>query len=271
MCSVASVLTFSCLSGLAAVSLQAADPPPPVLVSAASSTVGVAPDALASIFGSQLSTVIAQANGLPWPNQLGDIPVIYVSDAAGNTKMASILFVSPSQINIKMPAGLTPGPATLQFPYTGLPPGVGAAALRTVPVQLRAVAPGLFSLDGSGAGVAAATAIRLVLATRFEAPVPVFSCDTKGCAAVPIDVGLDAPVYLSLYGTGIRGASSADNVTVTIGETRVKPLYAGPQNQLPGLDQVNIPLPLTLRGSGLQNVTVTVDGAVSNAVQIRIQ
>jgi uncharacterized protein (TIGR03437 family) len=102
--------------------------------------------------------------------------------------------------------------------------------------------------------------------------VTVFRCDSGSlCSAVPIDVGLDAPAYLSFYGTGIRGAGSATDVTVTIGDTAVKATYAGPQGTIPGLDQVNVPLPLSLRGSGVVNVTVTAGGLKSNPVKIAIQ
>jgi uncharacterized protein (TIGR03437 family) len=79
---------------------------------------------------------------------------------------------------------------------------------------------------------------------------------------------VDAPIYVSLFGTGIRNANS---VTVTIGSTVVQPLYAGPQGQYPGLDQVNFGLPLSLRGAGLVNITVTADGVVSNPVQLSIR
>jgi uncharacterized protein (TIGR03437 family) len=252
-------------------SAAATDPAAVTVVSAANPTVGVTADSLASIFGSQLSTQTAIAPGLPWPYQLGDIQVVYVRDSAGKMPMAAIFYVSPSQVNIWIPPGIAPGAASVEFPFTGLPPGVGTAALHVVPVNIRAVAPGLFSADGTGTGAAGASAIRVVIPTNFQSPVPVFSCDSKGCVTVPIDVGVDAPVYLSLYGTGIRGASSPDNVFVTIGNTQVKPTYVGPQTQIPGLDQVNVPMPLSLRGSGLANVTVTVDGVVSNAVQISIQ
>jgi uncharacterized protein (TIGR03437 family) len=61
------------------------------------------------------------------------------------------------------------------------------------------------------------------------------------------------------------------NVVVTIGTTKIQPIYSGPEGVIPGLDQVNVPLSLNLRGSGLVDVTVTVDGVASNAVQIDIQ
>jgi uncharacterized protein (TIGR03437 family) len=190
-----------------------------------------------------------------------------MTDAASNTVMAPILYVSPTQMNIYIPAGLAAGEATIAFPRTGLPPGVGTAALRTAPVTIQKSAPALFSANGSGSGVAAASAIRLVIPTQQQGPVQVFRCDAT-CSAVPIDVGLDAPVYVSLYGTGIGSPSGAQ---VKIGNTVLDPTYVGPQVQIPGLDQVNVPLPLSLRGSGLVNVTVTVNGVTSNAVQIAIQ
>src|SRR5207245_1043493 len=75
----------------------------------------------------------------------------------------------------------------------------------------------------------------------------------------PISLGVDTPIYLSFYGTGIRGRSSLANVKVTIGTVDIEPTYAGPQPDTAGLDQVNVPLVLSLRGAGVVNVTVTVD------------
>ena len=99
-----------------------------------------------------------------------------------------------------------------------------------------------------------------------------FQCQfsSLSCSLVPIDVGIDTPVYLSFYGTGIRGRSALSNVTVTIGTVTVPAQYAGPQPQFPGLDQLNVPLSLSLRGAGVVNVTVTVDGVTSNPVKIQV-
>jgi uncharacterized protein (TIGR03437 family) len=248
------------------------DPATPVVVSAASANVGIAADSLATVYGDKLASQPASAGLPPWPTRLGNMPGVSILDSAGNTEQASLIYVSPSQMNLWIPPGVAPGPATVRFPFTGLPPGVGAAALRIVPVTIQKVAPGLFSLDGSGSGVAAAVAIAVAIPTSFQGLVPVFTCDFQGkCTAVPIDVGIDRPVYLTLFGTGIRGASSLSNVVVTIGTTKIQPTYAGAQPLIPGLDQINVPLTLNLRGSGLVNVTVTVDGVASNAVQIDIQ
>jgi uncharacterized protein (TIGR03437 family) len=239
------------------------------VVSVASPNVGVAPDSLASVFGSSIATQTAVATSVPWPTMLGDITVVDVTDSTGQISMAGILFVSPSQMNIYIPANVAAGPATVSFPTTGLPPGVGAAALRNVSVNIQKVAPGLLSAAGTGMGVAAATAVQVTLPSPTQHPLTVFQCaQPANCTAVPIALGVDTPIYVSLFGTGIRNASS---VTLNIGNITLQPSYAGPQGQYPGLDQVNFGLPLNLRGSGLVNVTVTADGVTSNAVQLSIQ
>jgi uncharacterized protein (TIGR03437 family) len=241
------------------------------VVSSASQGAGVSADSLATVYGAELASETATVSSLPWPTMLGDMPFVTITDSAAQTQSAQLIYVSPDQMNIWIPPGTAAGPAILTFPTTGVPPGFGATALRHVDFTVEKVAPALFSADGSGSGVAAATGVRITIPTQIQGSVPVFQCAATSCAAVEINLGVDAPVYLSLYGTGIRGASASTNVTVTIGSVQVQSTYAGPQMQVPGLDQVNVPLPLTVRGIGLANVTVTVDGIRSNAVQLLIQ
>jgi uncharacterized protein (TIGR03437 family) len=234
---------------------------PVTITSAASASVGLAPESLATATGMNLAMGTARAQSLPWPTTLGGV-TIQVTDSASVPRLAGLLFVSPTQINFEIPAGTALGPATVTI-------NNGQQTL-SAQVQIQSVAPGLFSVDAQG--IAAATAIRIVIPTQTQSPVPVFLCldSFAGCNLVPIDPGVDAPVYLSFYATGIRGRSSMGNVTVTIGSVTVQPTYAGPQPQFPGLDQVNVPLLLSLRGAGVVNVTVTVDGITSNAVKIQV-
>ena len=89
---------------------------------------------------------------------------------------------------------------------------------------------------------------------------------------MPIDVGIDTPVFLTLYGTGIRNhASSPDDVLVTINGVSVPVLYAGPQADYAGLDQINVPLLLSLHGSGVANVVVKVNQHQANTVTVDIK
>jgi uncharacterized protein (TIGR03437 family) len=121
-------------------------------------------------------------------------------------------------------------------------------------------------------GVAAATAVSVQVANpALQGPVPVVQCSSSGCVAVPINLGADTPVYLSLYGTGIRGEPSLSNISVSINGVSVPVTYAGPQPAYAGLDQVNVLLPLNLRGSGPSNVMLTVDGQTANVVTVNIQ
>jgi uncharacterized protein (TIGR03437 family) len=88
---------------------------------------------------------------------------------------------------------------------------------------------------------------------------------------VPIALGVDTPVYVSFFGTGIRNRSSLANVAVTINGIGVPVLYAGPAPGFTGLDQVNTGLVLNLRGSGESKVVLTVDGQAANTVTINVQ
>jgi uncharacterized protein (TIGR03437 family) len=183
-----------------------------------------------------------------------------VTDAAGATRAAPLLYVSPVQINFVVPDGTEPGLATL------------LVAGQTFTAAIQSVAPTLFSMNGAGSGVAAATAIVVQAANPLlQSPVPVFQCAGSSCASVPIVLGVDTPVYVSFFGTGIRNRSSLANVAVTINGIGVPVLYAGPAPGFTGLDQVNVGLVLTLRGSGESKVILTVDGQTANTVTINVQ
>jgi uncharacterized protein (TIGR03437 family) len=215
--------------------------------SSAAGSLGVAPESLATIYGS----------GLPGS------PTVTVKDAAGSARTAAVLYSSTAQINFQVPAGTAAGLATFTVA------GGGASLSATATVQN--VAPALFSMNGSGTGVAAATAIQTVVGSFIQSNVAVFQCGALGCTAVPIALGVDTPVYLTFYGTGIRNRSGLANVKVTINGVSAPVLYAGAQSGFAGLDQVNVALPLSLRGSGEVPVVLTVDGQVSNAVTIAVQ
>jgi uncharacterized protein (TIGR03437 family) len=232
--------------------------------SAAAPSSAVAPDSIASLYGSNLATGTAQAGSQPLPTNLGGI-TLNVTDSSGQTRAAPLIYVSPSQINFVVPNGTAPGAAAVSI---GGRLGAGPATIATV----QNVAPTLFSADGTGSGVAAASAIQVQAGNpQLQGPVSVFQCTPSGCSAVPIQLGVDTPVYLSLYGTGIRNRSSLSNVQVTINGISVPVLYADPQPDFAGLDQVNVLLTLQLRGAGQANVVLTVDGQTSNAVMVNIQ
>ncbi len=79
-----------------------------------------------------------------------------------------------------------------------------------------------------------------------------------------------SPVDLVVYGTGIRHFSTLGNVRATVGGTSVTVLSAGPDNNVPGLDQVKIHVPSDFQGRGFQDLVVTVDGTPSNPTSVQI-
>ena len=231
--------------------------------SAAAPSSAIAPGSLASLYGMNLAVAIAQAGLLPLPILLGGV-TLAVADSAGVQRNAPLLYVSPSQINFLVPDNVAPGMATFAVG--------GDTVAQSFTATVQPVAPALFSMSGTGSGVAAALAVAVQAGnSQLQSPVPVFQCGSTGCVAVPIDLGVDRPVYVSFYGTGIRNRTSLANVTLTINGVSAPVLYAGPAPNYSGLDQVNVGLPLVLRGSGEVNVVLTVDGQASNVVTINVR
>jgi uncharacterized protein (TIGR03437 family) len=223
----------------------------------------VAPESFVAAFGSGLASQALPATSLPLPVVLGGTSVS-VLDAAGTLRLAPLFFVSAAQINFLVPIGTVSGQATVVVQTAS-----GATATGTM--QIAAVAPGVFSANGSGGGVAAATAIR-VAPDGTQTPVTVFQCGTAAgsCTPAPIDV-TNGTVFVTLYGTGIRNRSSLANVSCTMGGVAVPVLFAGAQGGFVGLDQVNIQIPASLKGRGEVSVVVTVDGQAANAVTLNVQ
>ena len=235
-----------------------------VVESSAAPVAVAAPGSLGSIYGTNLAAAMLQAPSLPLPLSLGGVSIT-VQDAAGKSAGAPLLYVSPGQINFLMPSDLATGVATFTITNGGNSPVTAIGAVGQV-------APTLFAINGTGSGPAAATALRTIAGNpAASGPVDLFDCSSSPCRVLPVDLGLDTPVYLTLYGTGIRNRSSLDNVLVTINGISVPVLYAGPQPDFAGLDQINVQLPLTLRGSGVASIVLKVDQHQANTVTVAIR
>jgi uncharacterized protein (TIGR03437 family) len=233
------------------------------MVNAASGGTTVAPGSIASAFGRQIGASTISAMSLPLPTTLSGVSVELV-DSGKTAQLASLIYVSPNQINLVVPDTTKAGTATVNIKK-------GTSVTSTATVNVVAVAPGLFTANGAGVGVAAAIAIRHFIATQTDSEVPVFHCDNNGCSSIGIEMGPDATVFLELFGTGIRGRSALSHVTATLGGESVDVLFAGPQGQFPGLDQVNLSLPQNLHTRGETDVVLSVDGVTANKVRINLK
>ena len=225
----------------------------------------VAPESIASVFGQGLAPATEQAAVLPLPTTLAGITV-RITDSANVTRGAPLFYASGPQVNFQVPAGTAAGAATLAI-YSG-------DALRSRgTMQVEAVAPGIYTANSNGKGVAAATAIRIAPGGAVEV-VPVFECPggVGSCVPYPLDLGTVADrTYLTLYGTGLRNVAHATAVAATVGGEIAAVTYSGPQGQYVGLDQVNILVPQQLRGRGVVEVSLTVDSKPANVVLVAIR
>ncbi len=244
-----------------------------VTVNAASyGGVAIAPNAIASVFGTDLSNGTTSAPNQPLPTKLGDTEVI-VKDSKGVERSAPLFFASPLQVNYQIPADTAVGIATITIRN-------GTAKTSTGTVLILPSAPGLFTANANGEGVAAAKVFRIKQQTNAQSYEEVAQYDPVQQKFVtrPIEIGpglfpINDKVYLLLFGTGLRGRTSLENVRVRYGTNELSAQsleYAGAQPEFVGLDQVNI-LISNLRGVGEIELTLVVDGKATNPVKVNIR
>jgi uncharacterized protein (TIGR03437 family) len=234
---------------------------PVVVGSAGISASNVAPDSAASAY---YVTGLSGDNTAKSPNQtaLGAVNVT-ISDSSGTERLAMIYgtFASTGQINFVVPAGSAMGSALLTV---SLPNATKLSA----PLTISATAPGLFTANMDGKGVFAGQVV-YVHADGSQIIDSSATLNTATNTFVPRPIHLGAAgeqVYLILYGTGIRHATS---VTASVNGVNVPVVYAA-QPQYMGLDQINLQLPPTL-GAGPVSITITADGRTANTVTAMVQ
>ncbi|MEK7833962.1 MAG: SBBP repeat-containing protein, partial [Acidobacteriota bacterium] len=255
------------LSDAFIIKISAPDIPTIATVSAASFTSGsVAPEEIVAAFGANLASGIEIASTTPLPTSLLGTSV-KVKDRLNLELPAPLFFVSPSQINFQIPPGLATGKATIT---------VTNAQSMTVgsTVLIERTAPGLFSANSSGIEVAAAILLRVKPdGTQIFEPVAQFDSVKNKFVPLPIDFGPDAgtasdQLFLLLFGSGWKGRSAPEKVIVQIGSLNIPVLYAGPQGDFVGEDQINLQLPRSLAGRGQLDIFLTVDGQLANLVTV---
>lgn len=179
---------------------------------------------------------------------------------------ASVLRVSDTALEVSAPADLEPGttaPVTVNS-RTGLFQGS---------VAVDRVAPGVFSANRDGKGVALAAVLRID-ADNITTVTPVYECiDGPGtCTAVPIEAGDEADqLFLLLRGTGIRNRRTLDDVQVTIGGKPAEVQSADALDAFTGTDQIVVKMPAGLGSDAAGKITeltiaVTVEGKTANPV-----
>jgi len=218
--------------------LNISPPAPPItMVSAASlEPEPIAPSSIVTAFGKNLA---------------GSTTTVSVEDNTGFSSPAALLYTSPSQLNFVMPSSLAPGPATITISSD--------AGTRTAPIILAPVQPSLFTLTPGGLAAAYVT-------TASSAYQPIFTIQNGVITPIPIDVS-SGQAYLVMFGTGIRNSTAA---RAQVNNNYLNFSYVGPSS-IPGLDQVNLPLPSGLAGSGYTNIFFTQGNLMANPVYVVIK
>jgi uncharacterized protein (TIGR03437 family) len=223
----------------------------------------LAPHSIVAAFGQSLATATEWASIQPLPTRLGGTTV-RLYDSSGTWHDASLFFVSPAQVNYLIPPGTALGPVRVTVLN-------GDHDFSKGNVMVAEVGPGLFSADGTGKGLAAGNALRVKAdGQQITELIHRFDTSQDKTVPVPIDLGPEGDqVFLILYGTGIR--HHQDSCSATMGGLTAEVVYAGPQGDFAGLDQVNVRIPRTLIGRGQVDVSLTVDGKPANIVNVTIR
>ncbi|HMV83350.1 MAG TPA: IPT/TIG domain-containing protein [Blastocatellia bacterium] len=236
-------------------------------VSAASFIGGattLAPNSIVAAFGTQLANGTQVATTQPLPTNLLNTTVTVGGVAA------PLFFVSPGQVNYLIPQNVPAGDAQVVINSTA---ANGDQIISRGQVRIAPTAPALFTANATGTGVPAAVTGRVSAAGQFVFdPNPPFEPDPVAPGRVipaPIDVGTDArPAFLILFGTGLRNAATGSTRAI-IGGVEV-PVTATAAPGFVGLDQINLQIPVALKGRGLVDVTLVSGGVSSNAVTVNL-
>ncbi|MBI3423593.1 MAG: carboxypeptidase regulatory-like domain-containing protein [Acidobacteria bacterium] len=247
-----------------------------VTISAASfEATALAPGAIVSAFGAALSTGTEASSSVPLPTTLAGTSV-RVKDSAGVERAAGLFFVSLNQINFVIPEATAAGVATLTVQ--------SGAGTSTGTLDVKAVAPAIFTANANGTGAPAAVALRVKAngEQSFET-VAQFDAASGLLRPRPLDLSpAGERVFLLLFFTGTLRAADPNNdgnrqesVRLLLGGVAVTPDFAGAQGGLAGLDQMNVELPRSLIGLGRVSLSIGSNGGSgggqsSNLVEIEI-
>jgi len=236
---------------------------PAIVNAAASFSASFAADEIASIFGIPGLKGDTPAT-IPLPDSLDGV-TIKVTDSAGTDRVAPLYgaFASANQVNFMIPAGAAPGLAILAIT-------VPSGGTITTAIEIAGAAPGIFTANQTGQGPYAGQ----IIYAHADGTQTVVNSVAPGSGSdfSPNPISMSAPgdpVYLVLYGTGIRHASA---VTAAINGVNLPVAFCGAQGTYEGLDQLNLgPLPRNIGAVGVVNLAITADGQTANIVTLAIE
>jgi uncharacterized protein (TIGR03437 family) len=239
-----------------------AQTPPPVVnangvtnAAGATSVPGVAPGSLVSIFGSNLSSTMANSGTVPLSTTLSGVSVTF------NSTPVPIQSVSSGQISVQLPWGL--GLANSQVVVTR----DDGTASAPVSVPVVAGAPAIYSIGGQGIAInsdgslAAPSGAFPGIATH-----PAVIGDPRGLTILATGLGMvDAPI-----GDGANSLDLTRNTvvkpTVMIGGVPAQLVFSGLSPQYPGVNQINVVIPAGTPVGSAVTLQLQLDAATSSNI-----
>ncbi len=213
---------------------------------------GVAPGSLMAIFGRDLGpAALARATAFPLQTALSDVSVRVVMRGANFD--AWPLYANATQIGAILPGTVPPGDGTLTVTYRGRP-------AESVPIRVRAGAPGLFTINQRGTGQAI-----------VENVDPTTGATTLNTAQRALRPGQLA----TIWGTGLGSAPGDEaagplpgdrpglDVRVWVGDRLARVIYRGRSGCCAGIDQIVFEAPTGIEGCQVP-LSVEAGGVTSN-------
>jgi uncharacterized protein (TIGR03437 family) len=243
------------------------------VVNSASGQSTVESGSLATIYGAALATTThavqsSDISGTSLPTTLANVTVLI------DGKSAAILYVSPGQINVQVPADTATGSVAVQVK--------GPNGTATGTATLASYAPGIFMLTGGYAAAVHNTGGQIV------APAGALGGSITSSPAVPGEA-------LQVYATGLGPTNPAvtpgqvvskpapltdlTQLHVTVGGAPATVLYAGMVSAglyqinvlIPQLDDGDQPIVATISGASSQTgISVPIKNSVSGTISVNV-
>ena len=228
------------------------------IINAASSAPGspVAPGSIVSVYGSFPLSAPSAAPTVPLPTSLGGLSLAF------GAVETPLFYASSTQVNLQIPWELAgQSQASLTAAFAGQ-----TSAPQTV--NLASFAPGIFSINGRGAGPGA------ILDSSYNLVAPSNPAGAGVTVILIYCTGLGAVTNPPL--TGAAAPSSPFSVTiakpvVTIGGVTAPLLFSGLAPGTVGGYQVNVQVPSNAPTGDSVPVILSIGGVASNMVQIAVQ
>jgi uncharacterized protein (TIGR03437 family) len=259
--------------------------PPPIAIYAVVLAAGygptVAPDSVATVFGDGLAAeaLVVDEQRAPAPLELGGVTVLV------NGLPARLLYVSPQQVNLVIPAEAAPGTATVEVS------NARSGRVARGSAQVAEVAPGLFTVDSQGGDAGDSLAAAGPGQGPWVAGLGHFA--TAAAAASPILIAQGATenavtgqpgpftietngnaTRLAVFGTGFRAAPLAGL------SARVMDYYGGsfaatvesvtPDFVRVGVDRLVFVLPRDVDTSGIALFELAAGSVTSNRISFDV-